>query len=584
MAGLMAIPAPAAAEDARLLVQPRPGLSEGRLGSVLRGLGAVRTGRIEAIDVITLRVPEQARERVLTALQRNPHISFAEPDRLVPPVATSPNDPYYDDAWHLPQIQAPTAWDSSRGSGRVVAVLDTGVDAGHADLGANVLPGYNSVSGSSDSSDVHGHGTLVAGVVAALGDNGEGVASLAWQTGILPVRITDRDDGYAYFSDIANGLTWAADNGAHVANISYNVSGSSTIQSAAKYMMDRGGLVVVAAGNDGSDPGYSDSPYLIAVSATNSSDSKTSWSNYGYYIDVAAPGAGIWTTKRGGGYGSASGTSFASPVTAGVIALMTAGNEGLAPADVERLLEASADDLGLEGADTYYGHGRVNAAEAVSAAASVNDSDTTAPAVSLVSPAEGAEVSGLVAVDVDASDSSGVSYVELQVNGAPVATDETSPWGFSWDSETVSDGDARLSVKAVDSAGNSATDEVGVLVANTSDDAGAPTVTITSPADGATVSGHVDIAAYAEDDTGVEMLSILVDGKLLCAGGSATLNCRWNSRKADAGSHTITAEAEDAAGNTGSASVGVTVDGKDDDSDTGGGNGNNGNNGKGPKK
>lgn len=570
--GLLGVAAPALADDARLLVQPRPGFSEARLDTLLRGMGASRTGRIEAINVVQLRVPEHARDRVLAALQRNPHISFAEPDRLVPLQAVTPNDPYYDDAWHLPKIEAPTAWETARGDAQVVAVLDTGVDPDHPELSGKLVSGHNSASGDGDTSDVNGHGTQVAGVVGAASDNGEGVASLAWESAIMPVRVTDRSDGAAYFSDIADGLIWAADNGAHAANISYNVSGSSTVKSAAKHMMDAGGLTVVAAGNNGEDPGYDDSAYMIAVSATDSSDTLTSWSNYGTYIDVAAPGVDIWTTRDGGDYGAPSGTSFSSPITAGVIALMTGVNGSLAPADVEGLLEDSAVDLGLEGQDTFYGHGRVDAAAAVAAMEDASSSDTESPTVSIVAPSDGAEVSGVVAVDVDASDNTGVSKVELRVNGTLVATDEAEPWGFSWDSETVSDGDVTLTATAYDDAGNAADHQITVTVANSSgsNDDEAPTVTITSPSDGDSVSGHVDINATAEDDNGIAVLSVFVDGKLLCSGDSASISCRWKSRKADAGDHTITAEAEDSAGNVGSDAITVSTSGKGNNGKGGG--------------
>jgi hypothetical protein len=131
-------------------------------------------------------------------------------------------------------------------------------------------------------------------------------------------------------------------------------------------MRDRGGVVVMAAGNKSVDPGLSDNPAIIAVSATTSSDVKASWSSYGDYIDVSAPGVSIQTTTNGGGYGSVSGTSYASPVTAGVVALIMGANPDLSPDEVETILEASADNpVGTSDWHAYFGHGRVNAAVAV---------------------------------------------------------------------------------------------------------------------------------------------------------------------------------------------------------------------------
>ena len=140
----------------------------------------------------------------------------------------------------------------------MVAVLDTGVDGTHPDLAGKLLPGWNAVDSSNNTADINGHGTAVAGTAAAATNNASGVAGVAWNAAILPVRITNSSDGYAYWSDIARGLSWAANQGADVANISYGVSNSSTIASAAQSMRNKGGLVVVAAGNEGVDPGYAD--------------------------------------------------------------------------------------------------------------------------------------------------------------------------------------------------------------------------------------------------------------------------------------------------------------------------------------
>jgi len=128
-------------------------------------------------------------------------------------------------------------------------------------------------------------------VVAAASNNSSGVTSLAWDAKIMPVRISD-PAGWAYISTIANGLTWAADHGAKVANISFAVSGSYTVQNAAQYMQSKGGSVVVAAGNSGALENVAANSSIITVSATNSSDARTSWSSYGDYVDVSAPGEG----------------------------------------------------------------------------------------------------------------------------------------------------------------------------------------------------------------------------------------------------------------------------------------------------
>ena len=171
-------------------------------------------------------------------------------------------------------------------------------------------------------------------------------------------------------SQMASGITWAADRGARVANLSFAAAGGyATVQNAAQYMKKKGGLVVTAAGNTGTAQTFAAHASTIVVSGTTSSDAKASWSSYGSFVDIAAPGASIWTTTRGGGYKAASGTSMATPVAAGVVGLMMASNPGLSAEGVESILFSTAVDLGTAGFDTSFGNGRVNASAAVAAAA-----------------------------------------------------------------------------------------------------------------------------------------------------------------------------------------------------------------------
>lgn len=498
-------------------------------------------------------VPRGAEE----ALARHPQVKFAEVDELAALGVIVPNDPKDTSAWHLPKIQAPTAWDVATGRGVTVAVLDTGVDGAHLDLAANLVPGWNVISNSADTSDINNHGTWVAGTVAALTNNGLGVSSIAGDAKVMPMRITDRADGYAYWSDIARGLTWAADHGAKVANISYSVTGSATVASAAQYMRGKGGVVVAAAGNDSTLLTTANSPYIITASATDANDVRASWSNYGNLIDFAAPGVGIWTTSRGGSYGAVSGTSFASPTTAAVAALVMAANPGLPPADVEAVLQNSADDLGTAGWDTTYGHGRVNAARAVTLANQTVARDTQAPTVAISAPAPGSTVEGVVNVDVSASDSYGVMKVDLYAGSTLVGSDTTAPYAFSWDTAGLAAGSSvTLTAKASDAANNVGTSAgVSVKIGGPADTT-PPTVTLTNPADGATVSGTVTLSATGSDNAQLSSVSIYADGKLMCTASTAT-SCGWNTRKVKTGSHTVTPTANDAAGNQSSLSVTV---------------------------
>jgi len=579
--GAAFLPAQAAAADeaqwvpGRLLVQPRAGLPEAEFDKIIKKQGGKQIGKIEGINVRIIQLPPQASEKAVEALlKHNKHLKFAERDMLVKPSTT--NDPYYANGWHLPKIGAPTAWQTSSGRNVIIAILDSGVDPDHPDLAAKLVPGWNTYNNNADTSDVYGHGTKVAGAAAALTNNSVGVAAVAGDAQVMPMRVTGTD-GWASYSAIASALTWAADRGARVANISfYGVETSSSARSAAQYLKNKGGLVVTSAGNYGVEETIAPSDTMITVSATDSNDNKASWSSYGSFVDVAAPGTGIYSTVNGGGYGSVSGTSFSSPVTAGVVALMMSANPALSPADLEKALYSSALDLGAAGFDKYFGNGRVDAAAAVAASIATVKVDSTAPSTSITSPSGGTNVSGVVAVDVSASDDTGVSRVDLLVNGVKVASDSMAPYGFSWDSATVADGTATLSAYAYDGTGNAASHSVSVKVANAvveepvadqpvveepvkeASDALAPVAKITTPWEGSVVSGNVVVAGDATDDVGVKEVRLYIDGKQVTSVVGSSISYRWNTRKVSVGTHTITLEALDAAGNVGAHSIRVT--------------------------
>lgn len=546
----------------RVLVVVKPGLSVSELGKIAGAEGG-KANRIGKSSIYVIDLPPQASETAVRArLRGNPHIESVEFDEFVP--LNSSNDPYAGSQWHLPKMRAVDAWADSAGTGITVAIVDTGVQSDHPDLKDRMVAGYNFYDGNTNTADVHSHGTQVAGTAAATLNNGLGVASVSGQSKIMPIRVTD-SSGYASFSNIAKAITFAADKGARVANVSIDASGSSTVANAAQYMKDRNGLVFIGAGNSGKDPGRTDYASFIVVSATNSSDVKTSWSNYGANVDLAAPGAGIYTTTWGSGYASVSGTSFSSPNAAAVAALVMAANSGLKAADVEKILYATAVDLGSAGKDTYYGHGRVDAYAAVQAALNtVSSSDTTAPKVAVGSPTGGSTVSGLTTVDVSASDNVGVAKVELWVKGSLLATDTTSPYSFSWDTTKVADGSASLAAKAFDAAGNEATSSsVSVNVSNgsTPADTTPPTTGITNPTDGSTVAaGTIKVQAGASDNAGVSgiAMTLSINGKQVASSsGTGIIDYGWNTRRLKSGTYALTVTARDAAGNSSSHSISV---------------------------
>lgn len=546
-----------------LLLQTRAGVLKAKIDEVLAGLNATQVEEILPIRIKRIKVPPRALEMILAALARCPHVKFVEKNYLVK-AESIPNDGYYSSQWHLPKISAPTAWDISTGSSSVkIAIADTGVDPTHPDLASKLLTGYNFVQGNTDTHDVYGHGTLVAGSAAALSNNSVGVAGVAWSNPIVPLVVAD-SNGYATYSSLANSITYAADHGIRIINLSFGGTMSSvTLQNAIDYAWNKGTIVFASAGNSAnSTPQYPAAcNHVVAVTATTSTDSLASFSSYGNWVTVSAPGKSILTTSNGGGYSYASGTSFSAPITAGLGALILSVNPNLTATQVVDIIKQGVDDKWTTGFDQYFGYGRINVYRSLTLAKNtVTQVDDTAPVTSITSPANGASVSGTVNVDVTATDNVGVTRVELFVNGTLLSTDTTAPYSFSWDTTAAGSGNYSLQAIAYDAAGNSGpSGQVAVTVSIAADGA-APVTSITSPANGATVSGTVNVDVSATDNVGVTRVELFVNGALLSTDTAAPYSFSWNTNGAKSGTNYLEAVAYDAAGNAGpSGQVAVTV-------------------------
>jgi len=306
-------------------------------------------------------------------LMKTGAVAYAEPDYLMP-IAASPNDPGLSSQWYHTAVHSQAAWDITTGAGSViVAVCDTGVDTTHADLAANILlPGYNSADGTSNIAPVADHGTAVAGIIGAVGNNGIGGAGVAWHVKILPVRVSNNADGSAWCSDMASGIDWAADQGAKAINLSYDVTGCpNTINAAAQYAQAKGAATFVAAGNSSvnlSATSFPTTHAFILVGATDSSGQRASFSNYGTSIDLVAPGVSIYAPLPGNTYAYGSGTSFSAPISAGIAALLFSLSSAWTPDQIKLFMLATAQPVGV-----MNGYGQVDASSALSAAKTVLD-------------------------------------------------------------------------------------------------------------------------------------------------------------------------------------------------------------------
>lgn len=309
--------------------------------------------------------------KTLQALRQNPNVEYVEPN-FITKTQYIPDDPYYAFQWGPQVIHAESAWDKidpAKLANVTIAILDSGINYNHEDLKSSIVRGYDIVNNDNNVNDVMGHGTHVAGIAAAVTNDGTGIAGIAGGCNIMPVKVLD-DDGNGNDADIIKGIKYATDHGAQVINLSLGGPDSSNaIQEAVNYATNHGVSVVTAAGNEN---GPIDTPGncrgVITVGAIERNGTRASYSNFGPKLDVVAPGSDILSTYIGtgpSGYTYFSGTSMAAPFVSGVVALIKAANPNLSPSEVTDIIHRSATDLGQHGFSNYYGYGLVNADKAV---------------------------------------------------------------------------------------------------------------------------------------------------------------------------------------------------------------------------
>ncbi len=396
-----------------ILVKFKDSATSNEVTEIHRKLGGRIKGTIPEINVQVIDVGSKNVGEAVSAYARDKRIDFVEPNFIASALV---DDFYFGNQWALnntgqktcntdgticttgtidADIDAPEAWEITTGSpGVKIAILDSGIDQDHPDLMGKILVNEN-FTGSATVDDNYGHGTHVSGTAAANTNNSLGVAGVGYQSSLMNVKVLG-DDGYGAYSWIANGIIWAANNGADIINMSLGSNFKSTaLESAVNYAWSKGVVIVAAAGNSANSsktyPAYY--PNCIAVAATTNNDVKASFSSYGSWVDVAAPGENVYSTfpnhtfylqtvyGRSNNYDFGNGTSMSTPHVAGIAALIWAEYPSLNNQEVRNRIEQTADLV--PGTGRYWTWGRVNACNAVGGNCSgVIPTPTPAPSTS----------------------------------------------------------------------------------------------------------------------------------------------------------------------------------------------------------
>ena len=332
-------------------------------------------------------------EQALAAYRGRAGISFAEPD-YVAHASEAPNDTFFGSQWSMTKIQAPAAWDVTHGAGSVtVAILDCGIFdeasgrraadglLGHPDLRAKVLGDVDFTGSPRGTDDRCGHGTHVAGIAAATTNNAIGVAGVGYNSGLLNAKVLN-DSGSGMSSWLVSGISWAVSHGAKVINMSLGAIGScpTAVQNAIDSAWASSVVIVAAAGNDGTSAieWPAGCNHVVSVASTDQADAKSSFSNFGAWVQIAAPGSSILSTYSDGSYQTLSGTSMATPHVAGLAALIWATPHGTSAQAVVARLQTTADQI--PGTGTLWSYGRINAAAAVASLTTLSASPASVAA------------------------------------------------------------------------------------------------------------------------------------------------------------------------------------------------------------
>ena len=477
-AGVVARPAPAyartqvAPQRGGVIVALDPDATADQAAAAVNAAGGELVHAVASTRTMLVRVPPGVSESaVASTLSALPGVRYAEPNGRVQAQAVIPNDPMYSLQWGLPAVNAPLAWDGARASSAVkVAVIDSGVYFAHPDL-AGVLDSahdYDFVNRDSDATDDNGHGTHVAGLVAAIANNKTGIASVGGfgpsTTGgvrILPFKVLD-ENGEGWDEDVALAIRRAADAGARVLNLSMGGRGGTSLSEAVVYARAKGCVIVAAAGNSGLDEVLypAGSPGVIGVGSVDSRLRQAIFSNSGPHVDVCAPGEQVFSTEwplafGSGGelYGYMSGTSMATPFVAAEAALLFSAKPTATGPQVENAILASAKDLGPAGRDDDYGRGIIDVAKALSVLVGY---DYTPPVTTAIGLSDRWAATDVTLTLPATDDLSGVASTYVRVGSATASA-------YSAPLRLTSEGETTLTFWSVDRAGNREADNIATV-------------------------------------------------------------------------------------------------------------------------
>ncbi|NHM33802.1 S8 family peptidase [Neobacillus terrae] len=339
--------------------------SKTTLGYFLRDIDGIVKEKLDHTYIFKSK--SQSPIEMVDYFKKQKNVSFVEPHFIY--LKNDINDTYYFNyQWNLPAIGTEGGWKVTRGSKDVkIAVVDTGVDLTHPDLAHRLTKGYNAIENNNRADDDNGHGTHVAGIIASVTNNRKGVAGITWYNPIMPVKVLNSEGAGGSF-DVAKGVRWAADHGADVINLSLgNYKNSAVMRDAINYALKKDVVIVCAAGNDNTNqPSYPAAyPGVVGVSAVDWNGRRADFSNYGNYVDVAAPGVEIASTFFNGQYASLSGTSMAAPHVTALAGLIRSVDPNLKNNEVANVITRTTQGAGQSGFDPYYGSGIINNAGAL---------------------------------------------------------------------------------------------------------------------------------------------------------------------------------------------------------------------------